>query len=106
VSDSTGLILEDQGVVTQKTITTNIAVQEEEAEEEEDDDKLEICSSKPAERIMACPRCDSLDTKFCYYNNYNINQPRHFCKNCQRYWTEQTEWRRDSWTTQSSSVLK
>jgi hypothetical protein len=87
VSDSTGLILEDQGVVTQKTITTNIAVQEEEAEEEEDDDKLEICSSKPAERIMACPRCDSLDTKFCYYNNYNINQPRHFCKNCQRYWT-------------------
>ncbi|CAK9866938.1 unnamed protein product [Sphagnum jensenii] len=90
VSDSTGLILEDQGVVTQKTITTNIAVQEEEeeeAEEEEDDDKLVLCSSKPAEKIMACPRCDSLDTKFCYYNNYNINQPRHFCKNCQRYWT-------------------
>jgi hypothetical protein len=28
-----------------------------------------------------------MDTKFCYYNNYNINQPRHFCKNCQRYWT-------------------
>jgi hypothetical protein len=93
VSDSTGLILEDQGVVTQKTITTNIAVQEEEeeeeeeVEEEEDDDKLVLCSSKPAEKIMACPRCDSLDTKFCYYNNYNINQPRHFCKNCQRYWT-------------------
>jgi hypothetical protein len=38
---------------------------------------------KPAQ----CPRCDSLDTKFCYYNNYDINQPRHFCKNCQRYWT-------------------
>ncbi|KAL8210984.1 hypothetical protein R6Q57_005421 [Mikania cordata] len=28
-----------------------------------------------------------MDTKFCYYNNYNVNQPRHFCKNCQRYWT-------------------
>ncbi|KAI3463967.1 hypothetical protein Pfo_020630 [Paulownia fortunei] len=28
-----------------------------------------------------------MDTKFCYYNNYNINQPRHFCKSCQRYWT-------------------
>ncbi|XVF54328.1 hypothetical protein PTKIN_Ptkin05aG0172300 [Pterospermum kingtungense] len=28
-----------------------------------------------------------MDTKFCYYNNYNINQPRHFCKACQRYWT-------------------
>ncbi|KAG0618289.1 hypothetical protein M758_4G052000 [Ceratodon purpureus] len=39
------------------------------------------------DKVVACPRCDSLDTKFCYYNNYNVNQPRHFCKNCQRYWT-------------------
>ncbi|KAL8104679.1 hypothetical protein AgCh_028763 [Apium graveolens] len=28
-----------------------------------------------------------MDTKFCYYNNYNVSQPRHFCKKCQRYWT-------------------
>uniref|UniRef100_A0A7N0VKG5 Dof-type domain-containing protein n=1 Tax=Kalanchoe fedtschenkoi TaxID=63787 RepID=A0A7N0VKG5_KALFE len=28
-----------------------------------------------------------MDTKFCYYNNYNVLQPRHFCKGCQRYWT-------------------
>ncbi|GIL46698.1 hypothetical protein Vafri_3617 [Volvox africanus] len=34
-----------------------------------------------------CPRCNSLDTKFCYYNNYNIKQPRFYCKTCQRYWT-------------------
>lgn len=27
-----------------------------------------------------CARCESLDTKFCYYNNYNIKQPRYFCK--------------------------
>ncbi|KAK1415933.1 hypothetical protein QVD17_31721 [Tagetes erecta] len=39
------------------------------------------------EKILPCPRCSSMDTKFCYYNNYNVNQPRHFCKNCQRYWT-------------------
>ncbi|XP_058083289.1 cyclic dof factor 2-like [Magnolia sinica] len=39
------------------------------------------------DKILPCPRCNSLDTKFCYYNNYNVNQPRHFCKNCQRYWT-------------------
>ncbi|RWW64646.1 hypothetical protein BHE74_00028105 [Ensete ventricosum] len=39
------------------------------------------------DKILPCPRCNSMDTKFCYYNNYNINQPRHFCKNCQRYWT-------------------
>lgn len=34
-----------------------------------------------------CPRCGSKQTKFCYYNNYNINQPRYYCKSCQRYWT-------------------
>ncbi|CAM6042637.1 unnamed protein product [Sphagnum compactum] len=42
---------------------------------------------KKPDKPAPCPRCESLDTKFCYYNNYNINQPRHFCKNCQRYWT-------------------
>ncbi|KAK9810421.1 hypothetical protein WJX72_010419 [[Myrmecia] bisecta] len=31
-----------------------------------------------------CPRCDSEETKFCYYNNYNVKQPRYFCKGCQR----------------------
>ncbi|KAL3618254.1 hypothetical protein CASFOL_038575 [Castilleja foliolosa] len=37
---------------------------------------------------LACPRCDSTNTKFCYYNNYNLSQPRHFCKSCKRYWTK------------------
>ena len=32
------------------------------------------------EGIACCPRCKSEDTKFCYYNNYNIKQPRFFCK--------------------------
>ncbi|EFJ40859.1 Dof-type zinc finger protein [Volvox carteri f. nagariensis] len=39
------------------------------------------------EKKETCPRCNSLDTKFCYYNNYNIKQPRFYCKTCQRYWT-------------------
>ncbi|KAK1430659.1 hypothetical protein QVD17_13559 [Tagetes erecta] len=34
-----------------------------------------------------CPRCDSINTKFCYYNNYSLSQPRYFCKTCRRYWT-------------------
>ncbi|CAL4970404.1 unnamed protein product [Urochloa decumbens] len=34
-----------------------------------------------------CPRCALRDTKFCYYNNYNTAQPRHFCRACRRYWT-------------------
>ncbi|KAJ0239071.1 Dof zinc finger protein [Hirschfeldia incana] len=36
---------------------------------------------------LPCPRCQSTNTKFCYYNNYNFSQPRHFCKACRRYWT-------------------
>ncbi|KAL3813387.1 hypothetical protein ACJIZ3_014655 [Penstemon smallii] len=42
---------------------------------------------KKPDKILPCPRCNSMDTKFCYFNNYNVSQPRHFCKNCQRYWT-------------------
>ncbi|CAI9756472.1 unnamed protein product [Fraxinus pennsylvanica] len=37
--------------------------------------------------LFKCPRCDSIQTKFCYYNNYSLSQPRHFCKSCKRYWT-------------------
>ncbi|GFH28624.1 Dof-type domain-containing protein, partial [Haematococcus lacustris] len=32
------------------------------------------------ETVEPCPRCQSSDTKFCYYNNYNVNQPRFYCK--------------------------
>lgn len=46
---------------------------------EDDDDKL---------LVHRCPRCDSSNTKFCYYNNYNLTQPRYLCKTCRRYWTK------------------
>ncbi|XP_054783327.1 dof zinc finger protein DOF3.1-like [Prosopis cineraria] len=42
----------------------------------------------PEQEQLKCPRCDSMNTKFCYYNNYNLSQPRHFCKSCRRYWTK------------------
>ncbi|CAB4283918.1 unnamed protein product [Prunus armeniaca] len=42
----------------------------------------------PPEQSLKCPRCDSPNTKFCYYNNYSLTQPRHFCKTCRRYWTK------------------
>ncbi|QCD78462.1 hypothetical protein DEO72_LG1g2095 [Vigna unguiculata] len=35
-----------------------------------------------------CPRCGSSNTKFYYYNNYSLTQPRYFCKGCRRYWTK------------------
>ncbi|XP_058206228.1 dof zinc finger protein DOF4.6-like isoform X2 [Rhododendron vialii] len=40
------------------------------------------------EQALNCPRCNSTNTKFCYYNNYSLSQPRYFCKSCRRYWTE------------------
>ncbi|XP_057529126.1 dof zinc finger protein DOF5.3-like [Amaranthus tricolor] len=44
--------------------------------------------ANPSQQNLRCPRCDSTNTKFCYYNNYNLTQPRHFCKTCRRYWTK------------------
>ncbi|KAM3304809.1 dof zinc finger protein DOF3.4 [Capsicum chacoense] len=47
-----------------------------------------VNGTRPSEpENLPCPRCDSTNTKFCYYNNYNLSQPRHFCKSCRRYWT-------------------
>ncbi|PPR95754.1 hypothetical protein GOBAR_AA24909 [Gossypium barbadense] len=43
--------------------------------------------TRPPEQLN-CPRCNSTNTKFCYYNNYSLTQPRYFCKTCRRYWTE------------------
>ncbi|XP_023887412.2 dof zinc finger protein DOF5.7 [Quercus suber] len=45
-------------------------------------------AARPPEQGLKCPRCDSPNTKFCYYNNYSLTQPRHFCKTCRRYWTK------------------
>ncbi|GFQ02096.1 dof zinc finger protein dof2.1 [Phtheirospermum japonicum] len=44
---------------------------------------------RPADmQAIKCPRCESSNTKFCYYNNYSLSQPRYFCKSCRRYWTK------------------
>ncbi|KAM7273175.1 hypothetical protein ACFE04_027839 [Oxalis oulophora] len=60
-------------------------------------DILNSCSRPLIERrlrpphdqlALKCPRCDSTHTKFCYYNNYSLTQPRYFCKTCRRYWTK------------------
>ncbi|KAE8667930.1 Dof zinc finger protein DOF5.3 [Hibiscus syriacus] len=48
-----------------------------------DDSRLRQHQHQP----LKCPRCDSLNIKFCYYNNYNLYQPRHFCKSCRRHST-------------------
>ena len=60
--------------------------------EEEEEKEVELeANGKPKlprpEGTVSCPRCASEETKFCYYNNYNVKQPRYFCRGCQRYWT-------------------
>ncbi|KAI9089168.1 hypothetical protein K1719_029447 [Acacia pycnantha] len=47
-----------------------------------------VTAANSENQNLRCPRCDSSNTKFCYYNNYNLTQPRHFCKTCRRYWTK------------------
>ncbi|XP_057980393.1 dof zinc finger protein DOF2.5 [Malania oleifera] len=49
---------------------------------------LERRARPQKEEALNCPRCNSTNTKFCYYNNYSLTQPRYFCKTCRRYWTE------------------
>lgn len=49
--------------------------------------KMSKIHQNDAAAAQKCPRCESTNTKFCYYNNYNLSQPRHFCKTCRRYWT-------------------
>ncbi|CAN0853076.1 Dof zinc finger protein DOF5.3, partial [Linum grandiflorum] len=50
-------------------------------------DRGRSAAAMPAPPPQKCPRCDSGNTKFCYYNNYSLTQPRYFCKTCRRYWT-------------------
>ncbi|CAK7324224.1 unnamed protein product [Dovyalis caffra] len=51
-------------------------------------DMLERRARPQKDQALNCPRCSSTNTKFCYYNNYSLSQPRYFCKTCRRYWTE------------------
>ncbi len=53
----------------------------------EEEEQQQQQQQQPEKKKIACPRCQSLNTKFCYYNNYSLTQPRHYCKNCRRYWT-------------------
>ncbi|KMT05269.1 hypothetical protein BVRB_7g174080 [Beta vulgaris subsp. vulgaris] len=50
-------------------------------------ERARLAKIPPPEAPLKCPRCESTNTKFCYFNNYSLTQPRHFCKTCRRYWT-------------------
>uniref|UniRef100_M8CGW7 Dof zinc finger protein n=1 Tax=Aegilops tauschii TaxID=37682 RepID=M8CGW7_AEGTA len=84
--DSTGSPQQPEVVDVEDPSAAKNSVADQQDEEQGDTANQKEKLKKP-DKILPCPRCSSMDTKFCYYNNYNINQPRHFCKNCQRYWT-------------------
>ncbi|OWM64628.1 hypothetical protein CDL15_Pgr020595 [Punica granatum] len=50
-------------------------------------ERARLANIQLPEAALKCPRCESTNTKFCYFNNYSLTQPRHFCKTCRRYWT-------------------
>ncbi|KAJ4975450.1 hypothetical protein NE237_000556 [Protea cynaroides] len=55
---------------------------------QQQDRRMKAGENQQPQQPQKCPRCDSLNTKFCYYNNYSLSQPRYFCKTCRRYWTQ------------------
>ncbi|KAJ6707166.1 DOF ZINC FINGER PROTEIN DOF1.5-LIKE [Salix viminalis] len=70
-----------------KLFGATITMHDKQEGDKEDPNKEDPTIDKRPEKLIPCPRCKSMETKFCYFNNYNINQPRYFCKGCQRYWT-------------------
>ncbi|XP_062216679.1 cyclic dof factor 1-like [Phragmites australis] len=86
LQDSSGSLPQAEVVDTEDSSDVKNSSADQEQQQQGDTTNQKEKLKKP-DKILPCPRCNSMDTKFCYYNNYNINQPRHFCKNCQRYWT-------------------
>lgn len=94
--DSQGIKLFGKTIAFNASITTQTMKKEEEKQPPEPEPEVitavrssssDLTAEKRPDKIIACPRCKSMETKFCYFNNYNVNQPRHFCKGCHRYWT-------------------
>ncbi|KAB2637342.1 dof zinc finger protein DOF1.1-like [Pyrus ussuriensis x Pyrus communis] len=59
-----------------------------EQKEQQNQDQRLKAAEQQNQQPHRCPRCQSMNTKFCYYNNYSLSQPRYFCKACRRYWTQ------------------
>lgn len=81
-----GIKLFGKTITLQNTISCRSQVKEESNKLADHHDHEQTVEKRP-DKIISCPRCKSMETKFCYFNNYKLNQPRHFCKGCQRYWT-------------------
>ncbi|CAM0944611.1 unnamed protein product [Alopecurus aequalis] len=82
-----GIVPEDQGGMGTSSPSEELIIacpEQMQAQQAAADRRLRPQHDQP----LKCPRCDSAHTKFCYYNNYSLSQPRYFCKTCRRYWTK------------------
>ncbi|KAK1619266.1 hypothetical protein QYE76_024783 [Lolium multiflorum] len=82
-----GIVPEDQGGMGSSSPSEELIIacpEQVQAQQAAADRRLRPQHDQP----LKCPRCDSAHTKFCYYNNYSLSQPRYFCKTCRRYWTK------------------
>ncbi|KAE8714995.1 Cyclic dof factor 1 [Hibiscus syriacus] len=70
-----------------KLFGTKITLHDGRQVKEEQNKVDHLTVDKRPDKVIPWPRCKSTDTKFCYFNNYNVNQPRHFCKGRQMHWT-------------------
>ncbi|CAI9093375.1 OLC1v1028865C1 [Oldenlandia corymbosa var. corymbosa] len=79
-------------IVVPNSTTTNTTAKQQQQQQQQQPNSNGLDQKKLArpqkEQAINCPRCNSTNTKFCYYNNYSLSQPRYFCKTCRRYWTE------------------
>lgn len=57
-----------------------LAVQMQQEEAELEGKARPKAPPRPTGQLPCCPRCNSNDTKFCYYNNHNVKQPRYYCR--------------------------
>ncbi|KAF5204098.1 hypothetical protein FRX31_006310 [Thalictrum thalictroides] len=58
------------------------AVENQQQQHGEEKQLVEVHTDPPRQ----CPRCNSWETMFGYYNNYSDNQPSYHCKICSHYW--------------------
>ncbi|KAH9603274.1 hypothetical protein KSS87_010528, partial [Heliosperma pusillum] len=72
-----------QDMIASESLDSMLVCTKTESQQQQEEKK-----ARPSEEALKCPRCDSSNTKFCYYNNYSLTQPRYFCKSCRRYWTK------------------
>ncbi|KAM1081026.1 hypothetical protein EV1_015459 [Malus domestica] len=49
-------------------------------------DEIEQAKAEARKKMIPCPRCFSLRTKFHSFSNYNLSKDKRVCRDCKRLW--------------------